>query len=202
MVLSFSLLQSSNERAMLTPLGLIRSVRCVALFCGTALAALLVQAASAQPAKTFVSKQYGYSIVLPGDSGRWDARLAVVTWSVDVFDHDSPAFDDFTDHKTGRFYFLAARPYGSSLARWTKFVVSARPGICGAPRLMSNTSLAGASARMVTWLCSDGYRVLALTALHSRRGYVMLMASPTAVSRVSDLSAFDAARRSFRFPRN
>jgi hypothetical protein len=67
---------------------------------------------------------------------------------------------------------------------------------------MSNTSLAGASTRIVTWLCSDGYRVLALTALHARRGYVMLMASPTALSRASDLHAFDAARRSFRFPRN
>ncbi len=35
-------------------------------------------------------------------------------------------------------------------------------------------------------------------ALHARRGYLLLVASPSALSRASDLRAFDAARRSFR----
>jgi len=174
-------------------------MRSIALFCVIALASSLAQAA-AQPERTFVSKQYGYSIALPGDSGCWDARLATTTWSTDAFEHDSPAFDLFTDHEAGRFYFLAARPYGASIGQWTTFVASARPSICGAPRSLSNTTLAGTSAHLLTWLCSDGYRVLAITALHARRGYVMLMASSMALSRASDLRAFDAARRSFRFP--
>jgi hypothetical protein len=165
------------------------------------LALVIVQAASARPAATFVSKQYGYTIVFPGNSGRWDTRFAITGWSTDAFEHDSLAFDLFTDRQSGRFYFLAARPSKSSLARWTAFVVSARPPICGAPRPLPNSTLGGEPARVVTWRCSDGYNVFAITALHAGRGYVLLGASPTTAARASDLRAFDAVRGSFRFPK-
>ena len=121
--------------------GINRLPRRVALVCLLAPASPLARTASAQLATPFVSKQYGYSIALPGVTG----RAGSISWQPD-------------------------------------------------------STLSGAPARVVTWLCSDGYRVFAITALHDHRGYVMRVASPTALSRASDLRAFDVARRSFRFP--
>lgn len=184
------------------PFGFIRSARCLALVYSIVLASLVAPTASGRSAATFVSKQYGYSIVLPGKSSRWDTRFAITNWSTNAIEHDSPAFDLFTDLQTGRFYFLAARPSGSSLARWTTFVVSARPSVCRAPKPLPNSTLAGVPARVLTWLCSDGYTVFVIAALHAGRGYVMLAASPTALSRTSDLRAFNAVRGSFRFPKS
>src|SRR5262249_43323171 len=126
---------------------------------------------------------------------------ALTTWSTNAIEHDSPAFDHFTDHQTGRFYFLAARPSHSSLATWTTFVASARPSICGAPKPLPSSTLAGAPARRLTWVRRDGYRLFVIAALHAGRGYVLLPASPTAASRASDLRDFNSVRASFRFPK-
>jgi hypothetical protein len=177
-------------------------VRWLAFAFSIVLACLLVPAASGRSEATFVSKQYGYSIILPGDSGRWETKLADITWSTEAIEHDSPAFDLFTDRRSGRFFFLAAQPSKSSLEKWTAFIASARPSICGPPQLLPNSVLGGAPARVLTWLCADGYRVFAIAALHAGRGYVLLAASPTAASRVSDFRAFNAARGSFRFPKS
>lgn len=148
---------------------------------------------------TFVSKRYGYSLRLPGGSSRWLSSLATENWSSGGIEHGSPGFDTFTDLRKGRIYFLAARAGRSSLGRWTAFVVSARPAVCGAPRSLPRSTLAGEQARVLMWSCSDGYRVIVTTALHAHRGYVMLVASQTTLSRASDLRAARAARRSFRF---
>jgi hypothetical protein len=152
------------------------------------------------PETRFLSKLYAYSIVLPGGSGRWSSSFATVKWSSAAIEHGSPEFDTYIDAQGGRIYFLAARPTRSSLERWTAFVISARPSPpCGSPRSLSSSTLGGSRARVLTWSCTDGYRVFVVTALHSHRGYVMLVASPTNLSRASDLRDFDAARRSFRF---
>ena len=166
----------------------------------SALLFLLVSAANAVPAKTFVSKRYAYSLVLPGNSSRWASHLAIANWSSDsIGGIGAPAIDTFSDLLTGRSYLLGARPTGSSLDQWTKFVVSARSSVCGAPKSVEKSSLGGAAARVVTWSCTDGYRVMTIAALHAKRGYFMLVASPTVLSRTSNLHAFDAARRSFHF---
>ena len=177
-----------------------RISRRVGACCAVAFALLFVLVAAATPGTRFVSKRYGYSIVLPGERSRWLSSLATVSWASGGIEHGSPSFDTFTDLRGGRIYFLAARASRSSLQQWTAFIVSARPSPpCGAPQPLPSATLAGSPARVLTWSCTDGYRVLVTTALHARRGYVMLVASPTTLSRASGLRAFGAARRSFRF---
>jgi hypothetical protein len=128
------------------------------------------------------------------------STFATLNWPSTEIEHSSPEFDSFTDLRDGRIYFLAARPSRSSLEQWTRFVISARPAPpCGAPQSLPNSMLAGSQAHVLTWSCTDGYRVFVITALHARHGYVMLVASPAKLSRASDVRAFDAARRSFRF---
>jgi hypothetical protein len=176
-------------------------VCCLAAFC-VAVSALAVPPVAARPAATFVSKLYRYSIDLPGATSRWSPTFATYRWLSDSLPGiRDPRLDTFTDRKTGRTYLLAARPTGSSLEKWTKFVVAVRPSICGKPKSPTRATLAGEPAEVVTWSCTDGYRVIVITALHAGRGYFMLLASPTALSRTSDLPAFNATRQSFRFSR-
>jgi hypothetical protein len=148
----------------------------------------------------FVSQRYGYSIVLPGSKSRWFVNLAVRNWtSGSIGGVDSPEFDKFSDLQTSRSYNIAAVPGTWTLAKWSTFATSARASICAGPQSLPNSTLGGAQARMFTWTCPDGYRIVAGTALHAHRGYFMLVISPIGLSRASDLNAFQVARRSFRF---
>jgi hypothetical protein len=163
-------------------------------------AALLVPLANARPAAKFTSKVYGYSITLPGQSSRWNAHPAIVAWTgTSIGGIGSPSIDTFSDQSTGRSYLLAARRTSSTLGEWTQFVTRARANVCQKPRPVGSSNLGGAAARVVTWSCSDGYRVYVIAALHAKRGYFMLVASPTALSRASDLRALAEARKGFRF---
>jgi hypothetical protein len=138
--------------------------------------------------------------VLPGSSNRWLSSLATANWSSDsIGGIGSPQIDTFTDQLTNRSFLIAARRSRSDLKQWTKFVASARSPVCGAPHALRHSTLAGARARVLTWSCTDGYKVFVIAALHAGRGYFMLVASPKNLSRASDLRAFDAARHSFRF---
>lgn len=167
---------------------------------GTSVTGVAHGAGASAASTRFASKRYGYSIVLPGDASRWSARFASANWTSDsIGGLGSPEMDAFTDSRTGRTYLLAARP-ARSLKRWTAFVVSAHPSPpCGKASFLPDSTLGGSHARVHTVDCTDGYRVFAATAVHGRRGYMLLVASPTALSRASDLRAFGAARRSFRF---
>ena len=176
--------------------------RPAAAFVAIAFGLMTVAAATAAPETKFVSKRYGYSIVLPGNSNRWDASYAHVTWSRGRVGPGSPAFDTFTDLQTMRAYLIAARrpPTGSTLEKWTAFVISSRPPACLAPQAsLANSTLSGARARLLEFSCTDGYFVIGITALHAQRGYFMFVASPTSISRASDRRAFDGAQRSFQF---
>ena len=177
---------------------------CFATLCVFIAALLLVPAATAQTAATFVSKRYGYSLVLPGSAGRWGAKLALVnlTGSTTRAAIDSIQSDVFTDSKTQRGYFLAARPNQRSLQEWAKFVLAIRDSRCGTPHQLSKPTLGGEPALTFVWSCTIGFRGYMVAALHAGRGYFMLVASPTALSRASDVLAFDAARHSFRFLRS
>jgi len=181
-------------------------VRCLGMFCLAISALVAVPPAGARPAATFVSKLYGYSIVLPGATSRWSTSFATRRWlDASIPGIGDPQLDSFTELKTGRTYLLAARPTGSSLEKWTKFVVAARPSVCVRPTSPKRATLAGEPAEVVTWSCTDGYRVIVITALHAGKGYFMLQASPIFGSRplprTSELPAFKAARQSFRFSR-
>jgi hypothetical protein len=172
------------------------------MFCLAISTLVAVPPAGARPAATFVSKLYRYSIVLPGATSRWSTSFASQRWlDASIPGIGDPQLDTFTDGKTFRTYLLAARPTGSSLEKWTKFVIAARPSVCEKPTSPKRATLAGGPAEVVTWSCTDGYTVFVITALHAGRGYFMLLASPTALSRTSDLAAFNGARQSFRFSR-
>ena len=144
----------------------------------------------------FVSKRYGYSIVLPGRSSDWTASYALVGWTTAAFHPGSPGFDTFTSLKDARRYVIAARrpPTGPTLAKWTSFVSSL---LCTRPASVSST-LSGAPARTLTWSCSD-LNSIAAVAVHGRRGYFLVVASPKTTSGASNRSAFAAARKSFGF---
>jgi hypothetical protein len=164
-----------------------------------AAALLLAPAAAARPTTKFVSKRYGYSIVLPGRHSRWAATFATEDWSSDLIGGiGAPGIDTFSDLKTGRSYLLTARQTELSLQQWTEFAVSARSPLCGTPQPLPDATLGGAPGHVSSWSCSDGYRAIEISALLAGRGFLMLVASPTPLSGTSDARAFDAARRSFR----
>jgi hypothetical protein len=94
--------------------------------CMIVAALVLVPAAASAPNTKFVSKQYGYSIVLPGNSSRWFSSFARVTWSTATISPDTSAFDTFTDLRTNRLIVIGARrlPTGSTLEKWTAILPS------------------------------------------------------------------------------
>jgi hypothetical protein len=159
--------------------------------------------ASSAGAKTrFISKLYGYSLLLPGGSKQWQVVYAQVRWTTGGIDPNLPPFDTFTDIQNQRAYLIGARrpPSGPTLDKWTAFVISSRPPACLAPRVpLANSTLSGAPARVLVLSCTDGYIVIGITALHAHHGYFMFVASPTSLTRASDRHAFDAARRTFQF---
>jgi len=181
-------------------------VRCLAVFCLAVAALVAVPPAGARPTATFVSKLYGYSIVVPGANSRWMTSFATQRWvGTSIPGIGDPELDTFSELKTGRTYLVAAQPTGSSLKAWTTFVIAARPSVCVRPTSPRRATLGGEPAELVTWSCTDGYRVMVITALHAGKGYFMLQASPVFGSRplpaASDLPALNAARQSFRFSR-
>ena len=176
--------------------------RWVAVLCVIVSALVLVPAAASAPNTKFVSKQYGYSIVLPGNSSRWFSSLARVTWSTGTISPDTAAFDTFTDLRSDRLYIVGARrlPAGSTLDKWTAIFLRNRGPNCTTHASLSNSKLSGTPARLLTWSCTDGYNAIGITALRADLGYFMLVASRTTSSRASNRTAFNGARASFRFP--
>ena len=162
---------------------------------------LVGPAAGAAPTTKFVSKQYHYSIVLPGGAGDWTSSYALVSWSVGDVSPGSGGFDTFTNLGNRRLYIVAARrpPTGSTLAKWTAFFLSHRSPVCLPKLSESGSTLDRVAARALSYSCSDGYFAYAVTALHGGLGYFMIVATPRSVSHASDYAAFEAARHSFRF---
>jgi hypothetical protein len=175
--------------------------RWVTALCASFSALVLVPAAASAPNTKFVSKQYDYSIVLPGNSSHWLSSFARVTWSTGTISPDAPAFDTFTDLRTGRLYIIGARRLlaGSTLEKWTAIFLRNRGPNCTTHPSLSNSKLSGTPARLLTWSCTDGYNAIGITALHAHLGYFMIVASRTTSSRASDRTAFSGARASFRF---
>ena len=177
------------------------AARWVAALCVIVSALVLVPAAASAPNTKFVSKQYGYSIVLPGNSSRWFSSFARVAWSTGTISPDTPAFDTFTDLRTNRLYIIGARrlPAGSNLEKWTATFLRNRGPNCTTHPSRSSSKLSGTPARLLTWRCTDGYNAIGITALHGPLGYFMIVASPTTNSPASNRTAFNGAQASFRF---
>lgn len=150
---------------------------------------------------TFTSKRFGYSVVVPGGSARWLAVRASEDWSGQVTSPNSPSIDTFTDEQSGRLYLIASlpQPAGTTLDEFVREVLRARPGSCHTKTSFSDSTLAGVSARVARFSCTDGYAVTQLAALHGGRGYFLIVASQTTGPRAEHRSAFEAVRRSFRY---
>ena len=175
--------------------------RWVAVLCVIISALVLVPVVASAPNTKFVSKQYRYSIVLPGNSSRWLSSFARVTWSTGTIAPDTAAFDTFSDLRSDRLYIIGARrlPAGSTLNKWTTIFLKNRGPNCTTPPSLSNSKLSGTPARLITWSCTDGYNAIGITALRANLGYFMIVASRTNSSPASNRTAFSGARASFRF---
>jgi hypothetical protein len=170
--------------------------------CVLAVALVVVPAGSARSAATIVSHRYKYSVVLPGASSRFSEAFAIfdLRGSATEGAIHSSSTDVFTELATGRLYILASRPNQPNLQKWAQFVISIRPEPeCGPPRALPRTTLAGAPALAFSWSCEPDRQGIMVAALHAGRGYFMLVSSLTTSSRASEVRAYDAARRSFRF---
>jgi hypothetical protein len=151
------------------------------------------------PAQKFVSQRYGFGVTLTAD---WSEADAQVDWNGKKLQGlGSAAFANFTDPAAGRTLVAAAARVvkGAQLAEWRAAVVRAAPSVCSDSSSAEETRLGGEPALAWTATCSDGYDVNKLAALHEKRGYVILLASPTANHRAEDRRVFESVRRSFRF---
>ena len=169
--------------------------------CALVAALVVVPIGSARSAARFVSHRYEYTVVLPGASNGWSTEFASSNLSGSATEGaiHSSVTDVFTELKTERLYIFASRPNQPSLRRWAQFVIASRPKPeCGPPHSLPNTTLAGAPALAFSWSCGAREGIM-VAALHAGRGYFMLVSSLTTSSHASEVRAFDAARRSFRF---
>jgi hypothetical protein len=167
-------------------------------------ALLLTRTSTAAPAMSIVSKEYGYSVVVPASPANLVPTLATAPWTGGYIASGMPWFDTVTQFGPPRLYILSAHrlPAGSTLATWTTFFVAHRQAMssCGAPATWSRSTLGGAPAVMLGYFC-DGRSAwaYAVTAVHGGRGYFMIVATDRAIPHGADLRAFEQARRSFRW---
>jgi hypothetical protein len=162
-----------------------------------AVAAALAAAADARSSTRFVSKRYGYSVVLPGD---WTSRPASIPWRGGPPFQNQPEVD-FYSAADGRALAAAARslPRRSTLRKWASlYVGTALPSLCTKSRGYRATALGGAPALAFTAACEVHDINVALT-VRRGRGYAFVLASPRAFSAAADRRVFESARRSFRF---
>jgi hypothetical protein len=163
------------------------------------------QTTSTPPAsKKYISKRYGYSIVLRGKyiwqyraKQQWDGRFPFGdTGMVDVI------AGVYIDHKFG----IAAEPVspGMALSEWEAFVESVQQVECSAMRNFRATSLGGEQAQEFVNDCpgpapGTTWRVITLAALHNGRGYLLNYLSGPSTNAAAERRTYDAGRRSFRF---
>jgi hypothetical protein len=173
-----------------------------ALGAAIAVVGLAAESSPARPelAAKFVSKRYGYEIVLPG---RWKATYARTAWTGKFPLMDSGEVDFFEDSRE-RFFIVAAKrlPAGTKLRRWesSHAAVMSESPYCGESRAFRSTKLGGAPAREFQNRCLV-HDAIVVVAVHRRRGYTFQFVSPKEISATSDRRTFDAGRRGFRFTR-
>ena len=162
------------------------------------------QAVTTRPSprpQRFTSRRYGFRVTLTKE---WSQKDALVDWNgKDLPGLQSGIFANFTNTDTGRTLAAAAAPPAKrmGLAAWRAAMVRAAPPVCSESSPAKPTTLDGEPGLAWTARCSDGYDVNKLAALHGTRGYILLLASPTANNNAADRQIFESIRRSFRFTR-
>jgi len=148
--------------------------------------------------KKFVSKKYGYEIVLP--AGRYSETYAHIAWNGKDFPFGGTFIvDTFRDDSDRKFIAAATRlSTGTTLRKWEASYIALMQSFCQKARALRNTTLGGVPAREFTIMCPE-YDVIAVVALHRGRGYFFQFVSPSANTAASDRRIFDAGRRTFRF---
>lgn len=145
----------------------------------------------------YVSKRYGYSIVLKGKylwflaKQQWDGRFPFGdTGQVDLI---AGVYQDYK-------FAVAAKPVpaGMTLSEWEAFVEGVQRQQCHGLRNFRATSLGGEPAREFVNDCPS-YRVITLAALHNGRGYLLNHLSEPTSNAAADRRNYDAGRRSFQF---
>jgi hypothetical protein len=162
-----------------------------------AVAATLAAAADAAPSRVFVSKRYGYSIVLPAG---WTSHPASSAWAGGApFLNEAQV--DIHQAGDGRALAAAAKslPTATTLRKWASaYVGTALPSFCTKSSGYRATTLGGAPALAYTGRCEIHDVTIALT-VRRGRGYVLGLGSPSEYPAAADGRIFEAARRSFRF---
>jgi hypothetical protein len=146
----------------------------------------------------FTSQRYRFRVTLAKD---WSEQDATEAWNGKKLQGiGSPAFANFAD-PTGRTLVAAAARVakGTRLAEWRAAMVRAAPDFCAESSTAARTTLGGEPALAWTAACSDGYKVNKIAALHERRGYMVLLPSPTRNGQARDRRIFESIRRSFHF---
>jgi hypothetical protein len=159
-------------------------------------ALMLAPVAEGTPTTNFVSKRYGYSMVLAGGSARYFLTPATTNWSGGQPFPSDPAFDQINDLKTHGLYTVAAKriPTGWTLRKWTSFTISITVPPCHQKQqTLTKSNLGGAPALVYELKCAEGL-VLQLAAIHAHRGYLVVYTADTVDRRV-----FNAGLRSFHF---
>ena len=158
--------------------------------------ATLCGVASSRASTTYISKRYGYELVL---SGRYTMIQAEYQWD-GSFPFGSSGMVDITIDSQDRKFIVAAKRVssGMSLARWQAFVVGVKRQNCTRLRSFRATSLGGVPAREFANDCPE-YNVITLAALHKGRGYLLEYLAPTQFGAASNRRTYEAGRASFRF---
>jgi hypothetical protein len=174
---------------------LAAAVVMVAFVAGSSAAWAVRAAEGSAPSNKFVSKRYGYEMVLVGD---WYAYYASSAWTGD-FPFGDSRVDMFMRSDDRKFIVAAKRvPAGTTPRRWAASTITTMQTFCQKARAFRGTMLSGAAAREFTSVCPQ-YDVITVVALHRGRGYLVNFLSPNANAATADRRIYEAGRRSFRF---
>jgi hypothetical protein len=159
------------------------------------------ESSSAKPsvdAAKFVSKRYGYLIIL---GGQWKPRYARYGWSGGFPLVDGGEVDAFME-SPDRFFLVAATspPAGTTLREWEKSHAEVMSGfpLCQKARAFRKTKLGGVPAREFLTRCIT-HDAIVVAAVHRGRAYTFQFVSLKENSATSDRRVFEPGRRSFRF---
>ena len=151
---------------------------------------------------TYVSKRYGYSIVVKGKYLWWPAKQQ---WDGRFPFGSTGQVDLIAGWYINDKFLVSAMPVsaGTTLSEWEAFVKGVQDRYCGRLRDFRPSSLGGEPAQEFVNTCSnDGtvpWRVITLAALHNGRGYLLNYLSESTSNAAAERRNYDAGRRSFHF---
>jgi hypothetical protein len=191
------------------------AMRIAVMLLAVVASATMCAAASGRPSKTtsappagkkYISKRYGYSIVL---KGKYLWVPAKQQWDGSFPYGDSGKVDVIAGVYVSHNFVVAAMPVaaGMTLSEWAASVKGVQQQNCFALRNFRASSLGGEPAQEFVNTCggrSGGaglstWRVITLAALHDGRGYLLNYLSEPTSNAAAEYRNYDAGRLSFRF---